>query len=400
LSCHYERLVVELVSIAEGWLTRYSRCPSWKAVINSPHRLVHELEDAVVPLQEVVDTCFGGSWSSESHDKDGLTSGDAGSPPICIVDLCAGKAFIALALLELAACWPNIRKKLGALAIVEKRCPSYEHVFEIATRIQLPLIVLPDNIHDEAFPGRLLSKLPPCLLGFVAVHLCGRLSSRAVELFNLLGNCCQFLFLAPCCMPSGVPPRKGQTRVAVRQTEATANELRVLTAQELKKARWTEDRHLCWNCGEPGHAKNDCPQPMQGMAKYKANRTKHSQKVCEINLLDIGSSHDPFSAWVGSLAKAVEPLSHVQQVRILLGDAEEEMKEKDEVQECKPCRPEQKDWHAGRKGAWIFAKRSLAVIPSAHLMTFEQDGDAQVAAQQADDFAHLISTEKEEHTKQ
>jgi len=331
LSCHYERLVVELVSIAEGWLKRYSRCPSWKVVVNSPHPLVRELEDAVVPLQQVVDTCFGSSWSSDSQNNDGLSSGPADSLPICIVDLCAGKAFIALALLELADCWPNVRKKLGALAIVEKRCPSYEHVFEIATRIQLPLIVLQDNIHNEAFPGCLLSKLQPCLLGFVAVHLCGRLSSRAVELFNLLGRRCQFLFLAPCCMPSGVPPRKGQTRVGVRQAEAAAEELRVLTAQELKKTRWTEDRHLCWNCGEPGHAKSDCPQLMQGMAKHKA--TKHSQKMCEINLLDVGSSHDPFSAWVSSLAMAVEPLSHVQQVRISLGDAEEQMRDKQDVQE-------------------------------------------------------------------
>lgn len=344
LGSHYEPLVLELISLAEAWIANCSSKPAWKSVVNSPHRLVHELEDAVVPLQEVLDTCFGGS-SPPAEDA------STNVEPICIVDLCAGKAFIALALLGLASRWPHVRSKLGSIAIVEKRCPSYEHALELAAEVDIPLVVLPDNIHDDAFLGRLVCGVPNHTLGLVAVHLCGRLSSRAVEIFNLLGARCKFLFLAPCCMPSGVPPRRGQTKVVVQLEELPANELKACTAQDLKNARWEQDRHLCWNCGESGHAKADCAAPASSMAKFKANRTKHIRSTSVIDLLGVGASSDPFGAWVGGLAGVVAPDAKVRRIDVAIGPASAE------EEPVKTCKCDRKDWHEGRKGAWVFAMR-------------------------------------------
>merc|ERR1711924_4249 len=130
----------------------------------------------------------------------------------------------------------------------------------------------------------------------------------------MLGSRCRFLFLAPCCMPSGVPPRKGQTTVSVQLDEIPAAELQAQTAKELRKARFAQDRDLCWRCGEAGHSKRECCAPESCAYKYKANRAHSNRSTQQINLLDVGASSDPFSAWVGGLSSAVAPSSVVQRL--------------------------------------------------------------------------------------
>mmetsp|Transcript_59484 Transcript_59484/g.130591 ORF Transcript_59484/g.130591 Transcript_59484/m.130591 type:complete len:319 (+) Transcript_59484:128-1084(+) len=282
----YGPLASELGLAAEEWLSRREE-PAWRAVSNSRERLLHEVEDALVPLQAVLDDLFATSdpkiavnasiedeREGEHCDEDGAK----GAEPIWAVDLCAGKGFIALALLHLAGTWPRLKKRLAGVAVVEKRALMLDHLHEASKAVQVPFVELSrENIHDEAFPGRLLCSLssssscdsssnsktntncsnnnssnslasppngPSVHVGLIAVHLCGRLSARAVEIFNQLGTHCRFLFLAPCCMPSGVPPRRGQPTVLVETDEAEEQELRLLTEKQLRKYRWQKNSGL------------------------------------------------------------------------------------------------------------------------------------------------------------
>merc|ERR1712228_892370 len=77
------------------------------------------------------------------------------------------------------------------------------HLSLISKEFGIELIALRTNIHNNKIVQFLNGKdfaQKQSKIIFVAIHLCRRLSVRAIELFNLSENI-QFLLLAPCCLP-------------------------------------------------------------------------------------------------------------------------------------------------------------------------------------------------------
>lgn len=143
-----------------------------------------------------------------------------------------------------------------------------------------------------------------------------RLSSRAIELFNLLGAKAQALILAPCCIPlaSGVIEVSG---LAV--TEAVgATPVGQLWKNKVSAAWSGEDAAYeggasggghCWNCGGVGHTKADCPHPPSGLTRGQIRRRRkfaNRRPVGSIDTAAVVNATAPFAAWCSALLGCID----------------------------------------------------------------------------------------------
>lgn len=67
--------------------------------------------------------------------------------------------------------------------------------------------------------------------------------------------------------------------------------------------------HHCWNCGNVGHQKEDCPDPPSGLTKGQIRRRRkfaNRRPAASINTSAIVNSNYPFGAWVDALFEGID----------------------------------------------------------------------------------------------
>ena len=283
---------------------------------------------------------------------DGLTIVD-----LCIVDLCAGKGFLHMCLAHGALDGSDLTSPLAApgappanavgfnavrrVISVEKAKVNWTHLSATPTMVMCkptsPALDAPAshtaaaaasvitsagmevvaevwgpgcNIFDESLLQRIAELEGRVVI--VGIHLCKRLSARAVELFNLLGpDKCVGLVLAPCCIPlaRGVvevsgpldPIDPGTITNGIKLWAAPSAEVWLDNARE-------SGRIYCWNCGGPDHVKSNCPQPPTGLTKgqiRKKRKYASRRSVHQIDTTEVYRAPQPFEAWTAGLRDAV-----------------------------------------------------------------------------------------------
>ena len=149
---------------------------------------------------------------------------EEGAPRLTIVDLCCGKGYLSMLLSELLPpakvaksilvdrAWPQCEAswRPGQPIPVPDGKINCEHVYGSTNDGRcffdtwpVPLVTSCQDLKNKAtmrkFATRVLSKAPGPVL-ILAVHLCGTLSLRAVDLFNTHPKV-KFMALKPCCLP-------------------------------------------------------------------------------------------------------------------------------------------------------------------------------------------------------
>ena len=152
---------------------QWGKEPEWKGFFENK-RLAHEIEETVAPIFHL-------------SQFPPLVSGHNGAEDFTLVDLCAGKGYMAVVTAALAerGVIPGI-SHIRRIVMVEKCTHAeicWKHVqrFNKAQGVKIE-VWAGENLHDQRL-GQRLRHLPGKLL-VVGIHLCRRLSSRCVELFN------------------------------------------------------------------------------------------------------------------------------------------------------------------------------------------------------------------------
>lgn len=131
------------------------------------------------------------------------------APPASVVDLCSGFGFLGMFLAEII---PDAERHLAEIILVDRGWPnphigskgtiSNEHIYDHGAW-RVPMQTIKMDIKEQSNVRSLVRRVlayqdRPCFI--CAVHLCGTLSLRAVQLFNATERA-QALALVPCCMP-------------------------------------------------------------------------------------------------------------------------------------------------------------------------------------------------------
>ena len=277
-------VIADVRTVVRGWCAHCGEA-RWSSFLNRKSFL-HEVEEAITPL---VALCRRIAHESK---RDGAAAAVA---DITVVDVACGKAFFSMILGGLRGLRPQLRARVERIVLVEKARVDYAHV-ELAAQtaeahadaaLACVLDVWPQtNIFDDAFLLR-LSALEAPQLWLVGIHLCRRLSSRCVELANVLDA--PFLALAPCCLPRwrgacSQPIVVAQRARTLAQMRERATRAAAVIAE--REATW---RSRCWKCGEEGHSKSECVASAAMISALRA-RAKRREK----GLLD--SDGDPPTA--------------------------------------------------------------------------------------------------------
>ena len=311
----YGELVRELQRVLRSWDRRRHLLGTFL----NRKTFLHEVEEVIVPLSALIE---------HARRRD---AAPAPRPALVVFDLCCGKGFFGMLLSYVAGSsrepFCTLRRHVRRVYLLEKRCDvRWEHIDAANADIErrrggggaqmaaeeqaaIPLSLWKGcNIHDVALEQRILS----CVRGaeakedggdggdgggsgddgagaggpgasdksvavsralvLVGIHLCRRLSSRFVELCNLMQAAApapgvSLAVLAPCCLPGFNGPVRVRTRFGPIAAAAAAPRARGAEAEAgaaadeeacveaARAARWA----ACWRCGETGHAKRDCP---------------------------------------------------------------------------------------------------------------------------------------------
>ena len=204
----YAAMVERLMQLMTGWVSSLagdSRCASFY----DKRSFVHEMEEVIVPLAAVV----------EALEAEVAAAAAAERPirQLTVVDLCAGKGFLPFCVAELVRVEP-LFQGLAQVVLVELAELNWSHFHEhltvaasttadagtavcggAAQRAFTVEIWSGCNMYEESTLKRVAALPHQSLL--VGTHLCKRLSARAVEIFNCTAQQSRLLVLAPCCLP-------------------------------------------------------------------------------------------------------------------------------------------------------------------------------------------------------
>ena len=192
----------------EKWRARYHGRPDvWKRLMKE--RVVKEIIEVVPVVAAVLDF---------------VAAYPPGEPPLTLVDLCCGKGYLSMLLSEVLP-----PAKVARSVLVDRAWPqctaswrpgqplpapdgkiNCEHLYGSApdgrcffdtwpVRLVTSCQDLKNKAGMRSFGRRVLDRAPGPVL-VLAVHLCGTLSLRAVDLFNGHPKV-QFMVLKPCCLP-------------------------------------------------------------------------------------------------------------------------------------------------------------------------------------------------------
>ena len=221
------------------WRRRFRGNPAlWKRIFKRD-RVVKEFLEAAPILQAVVQMVDATTLSNDQDDP------DAGK--FTIVDLASGKGYLSMILSELLP-----PEKLTKIVLIDKAWPmcgsmpqphhmNWDHIYgnhttaqddDTATNGNVPILETGGSVSGTYFATwpiplhtskqdlkqkcnlrqlkkRLFDTAPGPVI-VLAIHLCGLLSLRAVDLFNDNPDTIQFLALKPCCLPTIIHAKRDE----------------------------------------------------------------------------------------------------------------------------------------------------------------------------------------------
>ena len=199
----YPDLFVRCSVAVTNWRKRYrDDRPLWLRLFRG-EKVVKEVVESIPVISLVED------WMDRHQDLD---------KPVTIIDLCSGKGFLSMLLSEIlpvdrvSKCflidkaWPMCHGKTLAHHV------SWEHIYGSEKDAEgpryyetwpIPLVTSKVNLNKKQQILNMINRFSteeqgPVLI--LAVHLCGILSIRALNLFRMLPTA-QFIVLKPCCLP-------------------------------------------------------------------------------------------------------------------------------------------------------------------------------------------------------
>jgi len=209
------------------WRKRYHGNPKvWKRIFKKD-RVVKELIESVPIIQSVKDIIMKEESSLSNNNNNTATDTTTEEEKYTIVDLCSGKGYLSMLLSEILPP-EKVRKfvlvdKAWAIASPETKelkphHMNWDHIYgEVVdvdtssnqtyfTTWPIPLYTskqdLKQSCNARQMKKHFFDKTPgPIIL--LAVHLCGTLSIKAVDMFNQHDQV-HFLALKPCCLPKMV----------------------------------------------------------------------------------------------------------------------------------------------------------------------------------------------------
>ncbi len=147
---------------------------------------------------------------------------DAHTKPVTVVDLCSGKGYLAMLLSELLP-----KDKVSRIVLVDKAWPlngqdeplphqiNWDHIYDYYEDWPITLTTSKQDLKCKSsvrgMKRRILDEAPGDIV-VLAVHLCGTLSLKALDLFNSHEKC-SFLVLKPCCLPGLVHSKRDEVFV-------------------------------------------------------------------------------------------------------------------------------------------------------------------------------------------
>ena len=307
----YLKVIENVIAVLNSWARRWCGDSNWQSFLNRKSFL-HEVEEAIVPLTSLIEYTQLAAHNSVQVE-------------LVVMDMCCGKGFFGMILTYLANFYPLLKSMVKRIVCIEKNTDvKWSHFKEANLDFELncssnissdlyaciPIDIWENtNIHSEAFEYKLLNyQLPPdsavkstdisgdssksgideieqkrqiqrlapeqTEVFLIGIHLCRRLSSRFIELCNILKNSVTAAslvgsMLAPCCLP-----RFGGSIYIRKRLNRTNYEL----YQSYSKDNMTWNKDMCWKCGSLEHVKADCVATADEILATKKKRKLNQMK--------------------------------------------------------------------------------------------------------------------------
>ena len=306
--------------------------------------------------------------------------------PVTLVDVCCGKGITSL-----LASYLFIGDLCQVVALDKNSDINWHHIKAanmIAADEGRPTIKIwgNTNLHEiDALVERLGAIGTP--LAFIGIHLCKNLSPAAVGVANNLLGVCDFLMLAPCCLPRQARnyakfkygPVEGQRfssfiiQVRIHESEEErklrfeANARRANAkkrfanmpcilcdeihpvkkcsllpcdeSERLEIFRRAEELSPCWKCGELGHKREQCHKK-QDSAKPRLALPP----TVELDVATIEEEKSLFEGYCNLLATSIQ-MKNIQVIGVGLKNSAASLNNK----------ANHDNWNAGRKAIFIVA---------------------------------------------
>ena len=221
---HYASLIDDIIKyVLPFWDSKWRSNNAFNSILNKKG-LCHELEESIGALHfvlKIMNDIIADNANQQHHGKQQKLS-------IPVIDLCSGKGILSMLVVSFIKLVPShqpLCEYVDSIYLLDRnwdlhyleveemkrskrdptkrpKCPIKSSYLSIlSTEFDVEFVPIRTDIHNrkiieflsETVSGR-------CKAIFSAIHLCRRLSVRAIELFNSTPNIYAFL-LAPCCLP-------------------------------------------------------------------------------------------------------------------------------------------------------------------------------------------------------
>jgi hypothetical protein len=233
-----------------NWRKRYRGNPSlWKRIFKKD-RVMKELIESAPVIEFVKRAIVESSSNTQDEDND--------SKKFTIIDLCSGKGYLSMFLSEILP-----KEKVDKFILVDKAWAiankkqttelkphhmNWDHIYGTSVNADggeeisyfstwpIPLHTskqdLKDSCNQRQMKKHFFNKIDGPII-ILAVHLCGTLSLKAIEMFN--NNQVKLFALKPCCLPQMVYANRGDV-FRIGQHEFDAKD--VCSNGQFSKGNW------------------------------------------------------------------------------------------------------------------------------------------------------------------
>mmetsp|Transcript_16481 Transcript_16481/g.34695 ORF Transcript_16481/g.34695 Transcript_16481/m.34695 type:complete len:400 (+) Transcript_16481:42-1241(+) len=238
----YSSVYEDSINAIVQWRKRYRGNPLlWKRVFKK-ERVIKELVESA-PIIDAVKRAIVESSNCDAGEK------------VTVIDLCSGKGYLSMFLSELLP-----EEKVERFVLVDKAWAiaskettlelkphhmNWDHIYGVNPRTEesyfttwpIPLYTSKQNLKQSCNQRQMTKHIFQKTKGpivILAVHLCGTLSLKAVDMFNNNPNV-KFFALKPCCLPKMVYAKRGDV-FRIGNHEFDAKE--VCSNGSFNKKRW------------------------------------------------------------------------------------------------------------------------------------------------------------------
>jgi rhodanese-related sulfurtransferase len=212
----YPDVVQKLPVVITKWRKRFTdRQAIWKRIFDKD-RVIKECIEAI-PVLDTVHT-----YIMEEYDQQKLQGGQP-EPPYTIIDLCSGKGYLSMILSEMLP--PSMVESIVLMdkswpmnneTSIQKHHINWDHVYSTSSAAwPIPLITSKQDLKSKRQLDNIChhySTKNGHRVIMLAIHLCGTLSIKAVQMFNT-NPAIKFLALKPCCLPGMVHAKRHEVFV-------------------------------------------------------------------------------------------------------------------------------------------------------------------------------------------